>query len=45
LREYFSLHYVCLGKFIKERNKEERDGKEISNFYRLDKGRNNEREK
>jgi hypothetical protein len=36
---YEYLHYVCLGRFIKERNKKERDGKEISNFYCLDKGR------
>jgi hypothetical protein len=34
------LHYVCLGKFIKER-----DSKEICYFYSLDEERNKKREK
>jgi hypothetical protein len=38
------LHYVCLGRFIKE-SKKERDSKEISYFYSLDEERNKEREK
>jgi hypothetical protein len=38
-------HYVCLGGFIKERNKKERDRKEICYFYSLDEERNKERKK
>jgi hypothetical protein len=41
----FSLHYVCLDRFIKERNKKERDSKEIGYFYSLDEERNKKREK
>jgi hypothetical protein len=40
------LHYICLGRFTKERNKEEIGDKKIRYFYGLDKKRNKlEREK
>jgi hypothetical protein len=39
------LHCVCLSTFTKERNKKERDSKEIDYFYSLDEKRNKEREK
>jgi hypothetical protein len=34
------LHYVCFDRFMRERNKEERDIKEISYFFGLDEERN-----
>jgi hypothetical protein len=36
---------VCLGRFTKEKNKKEKDSKEICHFYGLDKERNKERDK
>jgi hypothetical protein len=39
------LHCVCLGRFTKERNKKERDSKEIDYLYGLYKERNKERKK
>jgi hypothetical protein len=42
---YYLFSNVCLGRFIKEKNKKERDIKKIGYFHSLDEGRNKKREK
>jgi hypothetical protein len=42
---YEFLHCVCLSRFRKERNKKERNDKEIEYFHGLDDKRNDHREK
>jgi hypothetical protein len=39
------VHSVCLDRFIKERNKKERDRGEIQHFHSLEEERNKERKK